>query len=417
MGRRLVLTLAVPVVGTALLVASGLARPAEGGAAAVGATKGGTLRLSSVFDVDSVDPGLAYSINSWLLQYATCAKLFNYPDAPGAQGTRVIPEVVDRYAISEDGRTYTFDLKRSFRFHTGARVTAQSFADAFNRDAQPQLASPATVYLRDIVGAARVLDGTAQSISGIQVLGPYRLRIRLTKPAGDLTARLTMPFFCPILPRTPVDRNGIDNPGGSGPYYVAERIVNQRLVLRRNPHYRGSRPTNVDEIVLSFGETSDACVTAVEQDRNDNCLILLPSAYRGVADRHGINRPNGQFFVAPGMSTEYVVFNHERPAFKGPGQNPLKKAINYAIDRPAMSRAWGYLAGKRTDQLLPTSIARGAHIYPLGGLTPPPHASGWRVRSSSPRRSSCTRAAVGPRASRWLKCSPTTSSKSGSTST
>ena len=71
-------------------------------------------------------------------------------------------------------------------------MTAQSFADALNRDVQPQLASPATVYLRDIVGAARVLDGTAQSISGIQALGPYRLRIRLTKPAGDLTARLTI---------------------------------------------------------------------------------------------------------------------------------------------------------------------------------------------------------------------------------
>ena len=70
------------------------------------------------------------------------------------------------------------------------------------------------------------------------------------------------------------------------------------------------------------------------------------------------------------MSTEYVVFNHDRPAFRGPGQIPLKKAINYAIDRPAMARAWGYLAGKRSDQMLPPSLARPTSIYPLAGADP-----------------------------------------------
>ena len=59
-------------------------------------------------------------------------------------GTRLVPEVVDRYTVSKDGRTYTFELKQTFRFHTGAPVTAQSFADAINRVAHPKLESPAT---------------------------------------------------------------------------------------------------------------------------------------------------------------------------------------------------------------------------------------------------------------------------------
>ena len=46
--------------------------------------------------------------------------------------------------------TYVFDLKRTFRFHTGAAVTARSFADAFNRVANPRLQSPANgVHARD----------------------------------------------------------------------------------------------------------------------------------------------------------------------------------------------------------------------------------------------------------------------------
>ena len=38
-------------------------------------------------------------------------------------------------------------------------------------------------------------------------------------------------------------------------------------------------------------------------------------------------------FVRPGLSTWYYAFNHDRRAFDGPGQIPLKKAINFAIDR------------------------------------------------------------------------------------
>ena len=165
---------------------------------------------SPVSDVDSVDPGARVHVVV-ALGYATCAKLFNYPDAPGAAGARVAPEVVRRHTVSQDGRTYTFELKRTFRFHTGAPVTARSFADAFNRDANPRLESPATTYMREIVGAAAVIDGKAKAISGVRVLGRYRLQIRLTRPVGDFTARLTMPFFCPILPNTPIDPAGSNN--------------------------------------------------------------------------------------------------------------------------------------------------------------------------------------------------------------
>ena len=64
-------------------------------------------------------------------------------------------------------------------------------------------------------------------------------------------------------------------------------------------------------------------------------------------------------------ATWFFVFNHNRPAFEGAGQIPLKKAINYAIDRPALTRAFGYLAGKRTDQMLPPAFARDrAHLPP-----------------------------------------------------
>ena len=359
MHRRLGMSLAALVTG-ALLGAVGAGTAGE-------ARKGGTLRVASHVDVDSVDPAIGYLRNAWLIADASCARLFSYRNPPGATGTRIVPEVVRSFTVSRDGRTYTFTLRQTFRFHTGAGVTAQSFADAFDRNAQPGLVSPAKAYIRDIVGAAAVIDGNARSISGIRTLGRYRLRIQLTKPLGDFTARLTMPFFCPVLPNTSIAE--LNTPAGSGPYYVAERIVNQRVVLRRNPFYRGGRPANVDQIVWTIGGTLEACRLAVEDDRADFCgePHAPRSAWRDLAAKYGINRPGGQLFVGPSVTTWFYVFNQTRPAFQGPGQIPLKKAINYAVDRPALARTFGYLAGKRTDQLLPPALTRPESIYPLEG--------------------------------------------------
>ena len=93
------------------------------------------------------------------------------------------------------------------------RVTAQSFAAAFNRNAHPaQKAADAAGFMREIEGAQAVIDGRATSISGVRVLGRYRLQIRLTKPLGDFRQRLTLPFFCPVLPGTPVDPRGSTPP-------------------------------------------------------------------------------------------------------------------------------------------------------------------------------------------------------------
>ena len=362
MARGLAPAVVMLVLGLGSFVAAGVAGPTGE------ARKGGTLRMSTPADVDFIDPALAYRPRSWLFGYATCAKLFNYPDAAGAAGTRLVEEVVDRTTISRDGRTYTFGLKPTFRFHTGAPVTAQSFAAAFNRVANPKLGSPAVAYMREIVGAAAVMDGKATSISGVRVLARHRLQIRLTKPVGDFTARLTLPFFCPILPGTPADRELVTDPPGSGPYYVSERIVNQRIVLKRNPYYRGDRPANVDDVVWRTAVPREACLAAVQQDALDHCVhFSTPSAaWRPLAEQYGINK--GRLFRSAGVSTFFLVFNHDRPAFRGRGQIPLKKAINFAIDRPALTRPIGYLAGSRTDQLLPPSL--GAHaesIYPLGG--------------------------------------------------
>jgi ABC-type transport system substrate-binding protein len=137
MGRRLGLSLLALCTGVALLVSAAFAGPHGD------TRRGGTLRVMFGAEPDSFDPALATgNVGSWTLLYATCAKLFNTLPDPDTGRRRIAPEVVRSFDVSTDGRTYTFELKRTFRFHNRMPVTAQSFADAFNRNAKPQLNSP-----------------------------------------------------------------------------------------------------------------------------------------------------------------------------------------------------------------------------------------------------------------------------------
>ena len=245
-------------------------------------------------------------------------------------------------------------------------MAAQSFADAFTRDAQPDLESPARGFMREIVGASR-----DRREGGLDLWDPGARPLPVADPADQACWRLHHSTDDGVLlpdPARHADRRDRD-PAGSGPYYVYERIPNQRIVLRRNPFYReGARRTST----RSCGRSTARRLACLPSSRIGSTTASLsaasPTAYRGLAEKYGINRPDGQLFVRPGLSTWYYAFNHDRPAFDGPGQIPLKKAINFAIDRLALTRPAGYLAGKRTDQILPPALARSASIYPLGGL-------------------------------------------------
>ena len=323
-----------------------------------------TFRVSFSGDFPPLDPALLPPGQPlWPeLEYATCAKLLNYPDRGGKAGSRVHPEVAAGFPrISRGGRKYTFTIRRGFRFNTGALVTASTFAYAINRDLNPALASPAVTYLQDIVGARAVISGRAATASGVRAVSTNTLVIRLIRPAFDLVARLAMPYFCAIPKDLPATPGGVTPPSSAGPYYYSEYVRGQRLVLRRNPFYRGSRPRKPATIVWSLNQPLNTIALQVERGDADYGIIGIADRSRLARD-YGVNRR--QFFVAPTPSVVCLALNTQRPLFKN--NVALRKAVNYAIDRPALIEQFGGF-GRATDQYLAPSMPgfSDARLYPL----------------------------------------------------
>jgi peptide/nickel transport system substrate-binding protein len=375
MTKKLVLSVAMLAVGAGLLVAASATAGSAGSAAAEAAkgpqgkssvnARGGTLRVNLATDTDYVDPALAYYQISWEMEYATCAKLLNYPDREAPAGSRLSPDAATGLpAVSGNGRVYTFTVKRGIKSNLGTELTAANFAAAINRDLNPKMQSPAGPFIADIVGAQAVLDGKAAKASGVKTPSKYKLQIRLAQPAPDLLARIAMPFFCAIPTNLPIIPEGVNALESWGPYYVAARTPNRSITLNRNPNYKGPRPANPDQIVYNVGVNPDASLLQIERGQADYASDgLNPTAYADIAAKYGINR--SRFFVKPSLNFRYLALNNDRPLFKG--NVALRRAISYAIDRPALLRQYGAFAGERATHYLPPGMPGYVkqQVYPI----------------------------------------------------
>jgi len=356
--RKLWLSTALVAVALfAVFAGSAVAKTGKTGAV------GGTLNVDISTDVDYTDPALDYLSTGWEIEYSTCLKLVNYPDANGAKGAQLVPEAAAGFPkVSNNGKTYDFNVKAGFtKFSNRQAVTAANFKAAIDRDADPKMQSPAVPFFSDIVGSSK------SPVSGVKVNGSH-LVITLTKAAPDFLARMAMPFFCAIPTNLAHDPNGVLAPASAGPYYISDRVPNKSITIKKNPNYKGKRPHNVTQINYVVGNSLDATYLRTQQGATDYAAGGIPPAsYAEAAQKYGINK--GQFWVKPQIGVTYLAFNHDRPLFKGANGTALAKAVNYAIDRKAMLAQGGYLAGKRTDQILPPGMAgfRDANLYPLKG--------------------------------------------------
>jgi ABC-type oligopeptide transport system substrate-binding subunit len=367
------LRLLVSLLVSGLLLVAGSVQASGGASLHSKARKGGTFKVSFLRNnLDYVDPALSYTTEGWSLLHATCARLMNYPDKPRPEGLRLVPEVAASYPrVSRDGRRYTFTLRTDFRFSDGTPVRASAFAHAINRSLTPGLESGGLPFMRDIVGAEAVRAGRSKAAAGVVARG-NQLDVRFKRPVFGFAAQTSMPAFCAVPPTLPTDPEGVGAHHGSGPYYIAEYVRGERVVLMRNRFYRGTRPHHVDRFVVDLrAGTFDDVLDRIERGQADwgytpAGVVFSPS--RGLARKYGVNR--SRFYVKPGMALWGYHLNVSRPLFRN--NVALRKAVNFALDRPEIVRQGGLrssLAGRPTDQYLQPGVPgfRDVRIYPVDG--------------------------------------------------
>ena len=369
MHRRLWLSVTMLVVGASLLVAASFA---SAGTSSHKLKQGGIWKYGTVGASVQVDPQLAYITTAWWLEYATAAKLYNYPDRSGPAGSKLVPEVASKFTVSRNGRVYTFTLRKGFRFSDGKPVTAANFRFAIDRTANKDLASPGAQFITDpngtnIVGALAVNSGKAKHVRGVTARG-NKLTIRLTKPDATFLAKITMPFFQATSLKLPLAQEVVTVKGNAlpsaGPYYYARNDVNSLTSIRRNKFYkRGpgrTRPHNLTGLDVIWNQNEATLFNETKAGQVDENNSLPPDQIKGLKKQYGLK---GRFRVEPQNCTGYLPMNMANNLFKG--NTKLRQAVNYVIERAPYVGQAGPLAGAPWTHVLNPNVPgwRSAVLY------------------------------------------------------
>ena len=175
-----------------------------------------------------------------------------------------------------------------------------------------------------------------------------------------------MPFFCAIPVDTPLIPEGVHSIASAGPYWISSYTPNRRIVLERNPYYRGPRPHNPERIVFDIGISQASSLLTIKRGEADYTGDpLSASAYSELGRTYGVNKK--QFFVNPQLSVVYYALNTTRPLFEH--NVPLRRAIGFAIDRQALLKQSGPCYGTPATHILPPGVAGYSkqQLYPTKG--------------------------------------------------
>jgi len=372
MRKKQMLSLFMLVLGAALLVAAmtvGAASSATQRTGKAGVTKGGTLRVNEAnADFDFVDPQLAYRTDDWDMLFSTAMQLVSFPEKSGAAGSQLYPQAATAFpTVSKDGKTYTFTIRSGLKFSDGSPVTAAAYQRAWERILSPKMGSPLGVNLdlqNTIAGGTQFLAGKSAHISGIKANG-QKLSFTLTKPNATFVSILSMQWFTAVKPNMPYSSQGLNTYPAAGPYYIKSRDPGRSTVLARNPYYKGNRPANPDQIVITPNVNIDQSLLQVKAGQADFDLGgIPPTAATDLANSYGINK--SRFFVGATSCVDYMGMNTARAPFDNVN---LRKAVNWAIDRPAQVRLLGAFADTRTDQVLVPGIPgyKKFNVYAIKG--------------------------------------------------
>ncbi len=248
-----------------------------------------------------------------------------------AQG-KVQPQMVGKYTTSEDGKTWTFTLRRGLAFHDGRPVTSEDVVASLKRWSQR--------------------DGLGQKMFGvldkIEAVDGNSFRLVFKEPFGMVLEALSKPSSNPpfIMPAriaaTPADKQ-IDDATGSGPYVFKkdEYRPGEKIVYLKNTRYEprteaasgtaGGKNVYVDRMEWIILKDAQTQANALANGEVDMIESVPAEQYAALKKNPGIT------LDSPVLKSAFALhLNHVIPPFDNP---KIAQAAFMAINQEALLRA------------------------------------------------------------------------------
>lgn len=251
-----------------------------------------------------------------------------------AQG-KIVPGVAQSWS-SSDNKTWVFTLRNNARWSNGDTVTAQDFVYSWQRLVDPKNSSAFAWFagLSGIQNAAAITKGemTPDKL-GVVAQSKNQLKVTLDRPVPWFPALVANVALFPV-PQKIIAQQGDSwtSPGklvGNGAYQLSERVVNEKIVLTRNPHYWDDAHSVLTKVTfVPINEESSAT-----KRYRSNDIDITESFPKNMYALLKKTLP-GEVYTPDQLGTYYYAFNTQ----KGPTADVrVRKALSWSIDRKVIA--------------------------------------------------------------------------------
>jgi len=275
------------------------------------------LIVGQIAEPQSLDPQVSTAVNDFRILVNIYDGLVRYAD-----GTlEVEPALATDWTISDDGLTYTFNLREGVTFHDGTPFNAEAVKFNFDR----MLDEDHPYYDT----GPFPLSFNFSAVDSVNVLDEHTVEFVLTEPFAPFLSNLAYPTGLIVSPQGVMDN--VDdygrNPSGTGPYRFVEWQSNTRVVVEANPDYWDGAPA-LEAVV--FRPITDANTRVAEMlSGGIDVMVEVPP------DNVGQFEADSAFEVyeQAGPHVWYVMLNAQYGPF---ADKLVRQAANYAVNKDAL---------------------------------------------------------------------------------
>lgn len=245
--------------------------------------------------------------------------------------TDAIPALAESWEVSDDARTFTFNLRDDVTWHDGEPFTADDVVFTLTIAVHPDNPTFWGNSLQTLEGIDAFIAGDADSISGLVAMDDYTVSITTSEPSVVMLDTLS---FIGMLPEHALsdiayadlkdDPFFLNSPIGTGPFMVVEVAEDQFVRFERNENYfRGAPHLDGINLLIPDASTVPAGLETGEIDLSRDV---------GADDlERFLDNPDFQIFWQPGNVFCNISANTARVPKK------VRQAISFAIDRQAIT--------------------------------------------------------------------------------
>ncbi|MED0962417.1 peptide ABC transporter substrate-binding protein [Bacillus paramycoides] len=210
-----------------------------------------------------------------------------------------IPAVAKSFERSEDGKKYTFDLRKDAKWSNGDPVTANDFMFAWRRAVSHETASQYAYMLFYIKNAKEINKGAIPlNELGVKVVDDYTLEVELEQPTPYFLQLLALPIYLPqheSFLKEQGQNYGLEpsNLIYNGPFVLEKWKHEQEFQLKKNNTYWDKKKVKLDEINFQIVKDTMTAVNLYEASNLDRVAInsQFVDKYKGKKELHMSSDP------------------------------------------------------------------------------------------------------------------------------